>query len=472
MSSPTAASETSGSRQPSLIRSLSLLDAILLLVSGVIGSSIFLTAKDIAGPLPHPALFVLVWVVGGIVSLFACFAFAELGAMFPDSGGQYVYLREAYGDLVAFLYGWMLFAIANAGSMAALAVASATYAGKIFPVVGPEHVIFSLLGASITRAHLVAIVLITILTLINVVGLRWGALLNNLSTWAKAAAMGAFVSLGFALGKGNWSNFSAHGVDLTAGLSYGQLASAMGVALIAVFFAYDGWIYITWVAGEIKHPQRNVPLAMVLGVIVVSVIYILMNMTYLYALPVSEIAKHETIAHTAAEVLFSPAVAVWLSALVAISSFGAAASCTLSGARVYLAMAQDGVFFKRMAHVHPRWKTPAFSLIGQGIWAIVLTLSGNYDRLYTYVMYGMVLFYTLAVIGLFILRRTRPDAPRPYRCLGYPWIPGLYVLIAAAWTLNLLVTKPLESLVGTLITLAGVPAFMYWKRAGAANKAD
>jgi len=135
-------------------------------------------------------------------------------------------------------------------------------------------------------------------------------------------------------------------------------------------------------------------------------------------------------------------------------------------------MAQDGVFFKRMAHVHPRWKTPAFSLIGQGIWAIVLTLSGNYDRLYTYVMYGMVLFYTLAVIGLFILRRTRPDAPRPYRCLGYPWIPGLYVLIAAAWTLNLLVTKPLESLVGTLITLAGVPAFMYWKRAGAANKAD
>jgi APA family basic amino acid/polyamine antiporter len=246
----------------------------------------------------------------------------------------------------------------------------------------------------------------------------------------------------------------------------------MGVALIAVFFAYDGWIYITWVAGEIKHPQRNVPLAMVLGVIVVSVIYILMNMTYLYALPVSEIAKHETIAHTAAEVLFSPAVAVWLSALVAISSFGAAASCTLSGARVYLAMAQDGVFFKRMAHVHPRWKTPAFSLIGQGIWAIVLTLSGNYDRLYTYVMYGMVLFYTLAVIGLFILRRTRPDAPRPYRCLGYPWIPGLYVLIAAAWTLNLLVTKPLESLVGTLITLAGVPAFMYWKRAGAANKAD
>jgi len=461
-----APGEGSESRQPSLIRSLSLLDTILLLVSGVIGSSIFLTAKDIAGPLPQPALFLLVWVIGGIVSLFACFAFAELGAMYPHSGGQYVYLREAYGDLVAFLYGWMLFTIANAGSMAALAVGSATYTGKIFPVVGPEHVILSVLGTSVTRSHLLAIVLITILTLINVIGLRWGALLNNLSTWAKATAMGAFVIFGFAIGKGSWSNFSAHDVGLTAGLSVGQLASAMGVGLIAVFFAYDGWIYVTWVAGEIKDPKRNVPRAMVLGVIIVSIIYIVMNMTYVYALPISEIAQHETIAHTAAAILFSPPAAVWLSALVAISSFGAAASCTLSGARVYLAMAQDGVFFKRMAHVHPRWRTPAFSLIGQGIWAVGLTVSGRYDQLYTYVMYGMVLFYTLAVIGLFTLRRTRPDVPRPYRCVGYPWIPGLYVLITAAWTLNIFVTRPKESLVGTLIILAGVPAYFYWKRTG------
>jgi basic amino acid/polyamine antiporter, APA family len=460
----------SESVEPSLVRKLSLLDAILLLVSGVIGSSIFLTAKDIAAPLPQPALFLLVWVIGGIVSLFACFAFAELGAMFPDSGGQYVYLREAYGDLVAFLYGWMLFTIANAGSMAALAVASATYTGKIFPFVGQEHVIFSVLGTSVTRSHALAIIVITIMTLVNVIGLRWGALLNNLSTWAKATAIGAFVTLGFAFGKGSWSNFSAHGAGLTAGLPLEQLASAMGVALIAVFFAYDGWIYVTWVAGEIKNPQRNVPLAMVLGVIVVGVIYMLMNLTYVYALPVSEIAKYETIAHTVAGVLFSPAAAVWLSALVAISSFGAAASCTLSGARVYMAMAQDGVFFKRMAHVHPRWRTPAFSLIGQGIWAVVLTMSGRYDQLYTYVMYGMVLFYTLAVIGLFILRRKRPQVPRPYRCLGYPWIPGLYVLVAAAWTLNILVTRPKESLVGTLIMLAGVPAYMYWKRSGATRR--
>ncbi len=466
MSERAAADPTpSESTQPGLIRRLSLLDAILLLISGVIGSSIFLTAKDIAGPLPQPTLFFLVWLFGAVVSLFACFAFAELGAMFPESGGQYVYLREAYGDLVAFLFGWMLFAVANGGSIAALAVASATYAGRIFPAVGQEHVIFSALGINLTRAHALAVALIAALTFINVVGVRWGALLNNLSTWAKTLAMGAFVVLGFAIGKGSWSNFSAHGVGLNAGLSPGQLASALGVGLIAVFWAYDGWVYVTWVAGEVKNPRRNVPLAMVLGVLAVGVIYMVMNMTYVYAMPLAEVARHETIAHTASAMLFSPATAVWLSALVAISCFGAAASCTLSGARVYLAMARDGVFFRRMAQVHPRWRTPAFSLIGQGIWAAILTLSGRYDQIYTFVMFGMVLSYTMTVIGLFILRRKRPDIPRPYRCTGYPWIPALYVLITVAWTLNIIFTRPLESLTGAGIILIGVPGYLYWKRA-------
>jgi APA family basic amino acid/polyamine antiporter len=456
--------EPAGSTQPSLVRSLSLLDAILLLVSGVIGSSIFLTAKDIAGPLPQPALFFLVWIIGGIVSLFACFAFAELGAMFPASGGQYVYLREAYGDLVAFLYGWMLFTVANGGSIAALAVATATYAGAILPAIGEQHVMFSAAGVSFTRAHLIALILIAILTTMNVIGVRWGTMLNNVSTWAKTLAMGAFVVLGLAIGEGSWSHFSAHGAGLSASMSFGQLSSAFGVALIAVFFAYDGWVYVTWVSGEIKDPRRNVPLAMVTGILAVGAIYILMNVTYVYAMPLSQVAQSETIAHSAASVLFSPASAVWLSALVAISCLGAAASCTLSGARVYLAMAQDGIFFNRMARVHPRWRTPAFSLIGQGVWAALLTLSGRYDQLYTYVMYGMVLFYVLAVIGLFILRGTRPDAPRPYRCAGYPWIPGLYVLIATAWTLNIVITRPKEAVAGTLIILLGLPAYFYWKR--------
>ncbi len=450
--------------KPSLLRGLSLLDSVLLLVSGIIGSSIFLTAKDIAGPLPQPMLFLLVWVLGALISLCACFAFAELGSMFPDSGGQYIYLREAYGDLIAFLYGWMLFSVANGGSIAALSVASAAYVGQVFPVVSESHVVVAFAGIVITRAHLLGLLLIAMLTYVNVVGLRWGTLLQNVSTWTKFTAMAAFVVLGFAIGKGHWSNFQAHGVGLTMGLGPAKLISALGVGLIAVFWAYDGWVYITWVAGEVKDPRRNVPLAMVLGVLAVGVIYVAMNLTYVYALPLKEIAAHETIAHAAAAALFSPGAAVWLSLMIAISCFSAAATCTLSGARVYLAMAQDGVFFKRMAVIHPKWRTPAFSLIGQGVWAAVLTLSGRYDQLYTYVIYGMVLSYTLTVIAMFWLRWKRPEIPRPYRCTGYPWLPAIYVLIGTAWTLNTIFTRPTQAFWGTAIVLIGVPFYLFWKR--------
>ena len=457
--------DKTSTEQPSLVRGLSLLDSVLLLVSGIIGSSIFLTAKDIAGALPSTKLFFLVWIMGGAISLCACVAFAELGSMFPDSGGQYIYLREAYGDLPAFLYGWMLFAVANGGSIAALSVAAAAYMGNIIPAISQDRVIFSAIGIVFTRAHLVGLILIFILTYVNVVGLRWGALLQNVSTWTKFSAMALFVGLGFAIGKGHWSNFSAQTPGgLTMGLSPGQLISALGVGLIAVFWAYDGWVYITWVAGEVKDPRRNVPLAMVLGVLAVGAIYIAMNMTYVYALPLSEVAKHDTIAHAAAAALFSPRAAFWLSVMIAISCFSAAATCTLSGARVYLAMAQDGVFFRRMAIIHPKWRTPAFSLIGQGVWAAILTLSGGYDWLYTYVIFGMMLSYLLTVIGMFVLRWKQPDTPRPYRCTGYPWLPALYVLVAVIWILNTIIQRPTEALGSAGIVLLGVPGYLYWKK--------
>ena len=454
----------SADHKPTLVRGLGLLDSVLLLVSGVIGSSIFLTAKDIAGPLPHPVLFLLVWVLGALISLCACFAFAELGSMFPDSGGQYIYLREAYGDLIAFLYGWMLFAVANGGTIAALSVASASYIGQVVPFVSQQHVIFTVAGIVFTRAHLFGLLLIAVLTYVNVVGLRWGALLQNVSTATKFTAMAAFVILGFAIGKGSWSHFKPEGVSLTMGLGPMQLVSALGVGLIAVFWAYDGWVYITWVSGEVKNPRRNVPLAMLLGVLAIAAIYIAMNLTYIYALPLKQIAAYETIAHASAAALFSPRAAAWLSLMIAVSCFSAAATCTLSGARVYLAMAQDGVFFKRMAVIHPKWRTPVFSLIGQGLWAAALTLSGRYDQLYTYVIYGMVLSYTLTVIGMFLLRWKRPDIPRPYRCTGYPWLPAIYVVIGTAWTLNTIITRPTEAFWGTFIVLVGVPWYLYWKR--------
>src|SRR5437868_7457334 len=387
--------------------------------------------------------------------------------MFPSSGRQYVYLRASYGDLIAFLYRWMLFSVANGGTIAALSVASAAYLGQVFPVVGQQHVVLSVLGITLTRAHLLGLVLIAVLTYVNVVGLRWGALLQNLSTWTKFAAMAAFVVLGFAIGKGDWSHFHSQVAGgLTMGLSATQFISAMGVGLIAVFWAYDGWVYITWVAGEVKEPRRNVPRSMVLGVLAVGVIYMAMNLTYMYALPLTEMAKHETIAHAAAAALFSPRAAVRLSLMIAVSCFSAAATCTLPGARVCLAMAPDGVSFTRMAQVPPKWRTPAFGLVGLGIWAALLAVSGRYDQLYTYVIYGMVLSYTLTVIGLFILRWKRPDIPRPYRCTGYPWLPGIYVLIGTAWTLNTIITRPKEALAGTIIVLMGVPGYLYWKHTG------
>jgi len=459
----TEAESQQADAKPSLVRGLTLLDSVLLLVSGIIGSSIFLTAKDIATPLPQPVLFLVVWVLGALISLCACFAFAELGSMFPDSGGQYIYLREAYGDLTAFLYGWMLFTVANGGTIAALSVAAAAYAGQVVPFVSEAHVLFTIFGMTFTRAHLFGLFLIAVLTFVNVVGLRWGALLQNLSTWTKFSAMAAFVVLGFAIGKGHWANFYSNGVPLTLGLSPASLISALGVGLIAVFWAYDGWVYITWVAGEVKDPKRNVPRAMFLGVLAVGVIYIAMNLTYVYAMPLKDIAAHQTIAHAAAVVLFSPRAAGLLSLMIAVSCFSGAATCTLSGARVYMAMAQDRAFFKSMAQIHPKWRTPAFSLIGQGIWAAVLTMSGHYDQLYTYVIYGMVLSYTLTVVAMFWLRWKRPEIPRPYRCTGYPWLPGLYVLIGAAWTLNTVITRPLEAFWGTVIVLVGVPFYLYWK---------
>ena len=476
MASGPATTQANGSQaaeKASLVRGLSLLDSVLLLAGGIIGSSIFLTAKDIAGPLPHPALFFLVWIFGALISMFAAFAFAELGSMFPDSGGQYVYLREAFGDLVAFLYGWMLFAVANGGTIAALSVASAAYLSAIFPSISQDHVVFTLFGIVLTRVHVVALVLNALVTWINVVGLRRGAVLQNIATWAKFAAMGAFVVLGCTVGHGSWSNFTAGAGSrgITMGLSPAQLGSALGIGLIAVFWAYDGWVYITWVAGEVKDPRRNVPRAMVLGIIVVAVVYLSMNMTYVFAMPLSEVTKHETIAAASAEALFSSDAAKWLSAVIALSCFGAMASCTLSGARVYYAMAQDGVFFRKMAEVHPKWRTPALSLIGQGIWGALLTISGRYDQLYTYVIYGMVLSYTLTVIGLFVLRRKLPDAPRPYRCTGYPVLPAIYVLAGGWWTINTIVERPKEAMAGTAIVLLGIPGYLYWKRASKAQKA-
>jgi APA family basic amino acid/polyamine antiporter len=241
------------------------------------------------------------------------------------------------------------------------------------------------------------------------------------------------------------------------------LVRGIGVALIAVLWAYDGWVYITFVAGEVKDPQRNLPRALIWGMLLVGAVYISINAVYVYALPMNAIAANEAVAQTAAVSMFSGRVAPWLSLMVALSCFGAVGPCLMSGARVYYAMAEDGIFFRALARVHPRWHTPVMSLVLQAIWASLLTLSGKYDDLFSYVMFMMVLSYVLTVAGLFVLRRKQPDAPRPYRCTGYPVLPALYVILGTAWAINAAIEVREATLKGAGIVLAGVPLYYYWK---------
>ncbi|HSE50225.1 MAG TPA: amino acid permease [Terriglobales bacterium] len=445
--------------QPSLIRGLSLLDSVLLLVGGIIGSAIFLAVSDVAEHLAHPLLFLGVWVAGGAISLLACFAFAELGAMFPNSGGQYVYLREAYGNLYGFLFGWMVLFINFSGTTAALSVGFATYLDQVVPY-GAKLALFQLGGWGPTRGQLVALLAIAFVTWVNVVGLRRAAVFQNIATWAKFAAIAVFVALGLIFGRGSAAHFTT-----PAPVSEPMpLVSAILLALTGVFWAYDGWNYITCAAGEVKDPQRNIPRALVLGVIAVGTIYVALNVVYLYALPLAQIKQERTIAQAAAVTLFSPGAGRWMSLLIATSCFGAASACTLAGARVVYAMACDKAFFPQLSYVHPRYRTPSRSLVVLGAWSGVLALSGRYDELYTYVMFMGVIAYVGTVAALFVLRRTRPDVPRPYRCTGYPGLPAIYLVIGSIWAAIVAYTNRKEALVGVFIMLIGVPGYLYWKR--------
>jgi basic amino acid/polyamine antiporter, APA family len=461
MNSPTPQRDSS---QPHLVRRLTFLDTLMLCVGGVIGSAIFLVPHDIAHDLRSPIPFLAVWVAGGFISLLACFAFAEMGAMFPEAGGQYVYLREAFGDVVAFLFGWMYFSVEGSGSIAALAVAFASYFGVLVPAVSSDHVIAAAKGWSLTRAHLVGIGVIALLTVVNVLGVKRAAVVQNIAGWTKYTAMAVFVLLGFIIGKGAFSNFTVSAPGAASMASWTGV-SAFGVALISVFWAFDGWVYVGLAAGEVKNPGRNLPLALILGILLVCLIYVAMNLTYIYGLGLPQILNGEsTTAHMAATSLLSPRVGWWISALVAVSCFGACSSAILSTSRVSYAMAADGLFFPPMAKVHPAWHTPWVSLIVQAVWAGLLTLSGRYDQIITYIMSMGVISYGLAVVGLFVLRKKYPDRPRPYRCTGYPLLPAIYVVAAAAWAGNTLWQRPLESLAGAGIVLLGLPGYYFWRR--------
>ncbi len=445
-----------------LVRGLSAWDGALLTIGSVVGTGIFLTTSDIARVLPHGGMILAVWLVGGLLSLAGALTYAELGALFPRAGGIYHFLKEAYGSLPGFLYGWACFLVIMSGGIAAIAVGFGVYLGYFAPFFSTENVLLSLPIAgwtwSVNGAQLAAALAVLVLTVINWFGLKEGAWTQNLLTVIKLGAVAAFVLLGFFMP-------ARAAVGAGAPLPPGNLLAAFGIGMIAALWTYDGWYGLTFSAGEMRRPERDLPWGLVVGTLAVMTMYLLLNVVYLRALPIASMPETSRIAEAAAGVLFGPAGSRWLSAAVLVSSLGCVSSTILYSSRIYQPMAEDGAFFRAAAAIHPRFRTPSRSLWLQSGWAILLTLSGTYEQLYTYVVFAAVLFHVATGAAVFVLRRKRPELARPYKVWGYPVVPALFVAASLVLVVNTLFEKPVESLWGLGLVAAGVPAYLWWRRA-------
>ena len=454
-----------------LIRALGLWDSTLLVIGLVIGSAVFLVtggSSGVARLLPSPGLLILGWVAGGVLSFAGALVYAELGAALPRAGGQYVFLREAYGDLTGFLYGWTLFAVIHTGTLAALAVGYARYFGLFVPALGTGHVLASvpLFGHAlpISAGQLNAVAVIVVLSIVNYFGVKEGSLFQGIVTLVKLASFAGFMILGVAIGKGSWSHLAAPSGATPGAGAAGFGAGAFILSMVAMLWAYEGWNNITFTAGEIKDPERNIPLSLIFGMSAITLIYVGMNLVYLYAMPIGDMFASETIGEAAAGRLFGPTGSTLMSLCVLVSVFGCISATVISGPRVFYAMAKDGLFFRQIAAVHPRYRTPTKAILWQCLWSSALCLSGTYDQLYTFVIFAAVLFYALAGASVIVLRRRHPEWPRPYRTWGYPVTPILYVTICVIVLGNTLVNQPKESGWGLAILACGLPAYLYWSR--------
>ncbi len=448
---------TSPTPSPGLLRALSDRDIALITIGSVLGSAIFIAAADVPRAVPHPLIVLLLWTAGGLVTIAGALTYAELGAMFPRAGGQYQYLKEAYGPLWGFLFGWASFLVVMSGGIASLAVAFGEYLGSFVPFFSTANVLITVGGWRMSGGQIAAALAIAGLTAINYVGLKEGVTVQNVVTVAKLGALFAIVGLGMLMPA------SVH-TDWTPALPSSATASAFGVAMIAVFWSYDGWYCATFSAGETRDPGRNLPRGLIAGTIAVTVLYVLTNVVYFRVLPMEAIAAAPRIGEAAGTALFGAAGGRLVAAAVVVSIFGCLSSTILTCARIYQPMAEDGVFFPALARVHPRYRTPGASLIAQGLWSIVLAFSGTYEQLYTYAVFAAFIFHAATALAVIHLRRTRPDAPRPYRTWGYPWVPIVFAAAGIAFVANTLVERPLESLLGLGLVALGLPAYAWWHR--------
>ena len=433
-----------------LERVLGLRSAVLFVVGSVIGSGIFLTTGGMAAVIPSASLLLAAWTAGGVLAMTGALTYAEMGAMFPRSGGVYVFLKEAYGPLVAFLYGWAALFVVISGGLAAVGVGFATYLGYFFPVLG------SVSTAGISGTQFVAAAMIVVLGLVNYVGVRSGNMVNVVTTTAKVAALAALPVMAVVAARVRPVYVPVVPTDLV------RPHAAFGVAMIAVLWTYEAWYFVTYAAGEIKDPQRNIPRALVAGILILTSIYVLVNVAYLHALTIDEMKGTTRIAERAATALIGPAGATFIALTVVVSTFGNNGAALLAGSRLLFAMASDGVFLPAARRVHPRYRTPHIAIVALTIWSAVLALSGTYEQLFTYVMFASILFSTAAGLALFQLRRIMPDRPRPYRTWGYPIVPAVFILGSLAFVVNTLVERPTESLLGLGLLALGLPAYWYW----------
>jgi APA family basic amino acid/polyamine antiporter len=471
------------------VKALTLTDATMLVAGSMIGSGIFIVSADIARTVNSPLWLMLAWLAAGVITMLGALSYGELAAMYPRAGGQYVFLRESMGPLMGFLYGWTLFIVIQTGTIAAVAVAFGRFLGVLWPAITPDRFGWfpqfdvttpgGLIEIGLTPQRLVALVTVWILTWVNLRGVREGKLVQTTLTIVKTGALALLIILGLTIGRNataiaaNFSNgnFVGH-VDVTS-----VFIVAFGASLVGSLFSSDAWNNVTFAAAEVKNPQRNLPLALMMGTGLVSMLYILANVAYLNILPMHgtkgatdiiglgiQYATQDRVGSDAAQVIFGPVGGTIMAIAILISTFGCNNGLILSGARVYYAMARDKLFFRRAGQLSKN-HVPAAALIVQAIWTSLLCLTGTYSQLLDYVIFAALIFYALTTIGLFILRSKLPNAERPYRAVGYPVLPGLYILLASTIAVILLIADKTraQALSGLVLVAIGVPVFFLWR---------
>jgi len=443
-----------------LDRQLGLFDSTMMVIGIVIGSGIFMTTGLMADALPSASLILIAWLLGGLQMLAGALTYAELSAAMPKAGGQYVYLREAYGSLPAFLFGWVAFIAYLTGTNAAIAVAVSEHLGSFYPSISTQNIIINFDYFSISGGQIFAISLILILSFINYLGILFGKWIQNIFTILKIGSILFFALAGLFISTGNHIDFSINPTSM----SIGSILTGMGIALVAVTWTVGGWEYVTFAAGEIKNPKKNLPLSLIIGTVVIFSLYIIINVAYLKVLPMDLLIGEIKVGETTAKSLYGPGIAGAFVVVVIISMFGSLNGNILVGPRISYAMAKDKLFFSKAADVHPKFHTPGNAIMIQGLWASVLALSGTFEEIITLVVFVNFMMWIAASSTVFVLRKKQPELERPYKVWGYPYVPAFFILFSSAIMINTFFESPQQSLMGIGLTLLGIPAYLYWKK--------